>query len=221
MPLSQPVANAASPANFDVVAVLSAAREGDCNSLGELLTYYRRYLLLLATTHIERRLQPRVSPSDVVQETMLKAHQHFAQFRGESERELLAWLRQILLSNLARFAERYVLAAKRDIRREVSGSPPGASEVGSRSEFVRQVPADEPSPSGWAQNREEWILLSRRLSELPGRYREVLVLRNIEGLSFEQAAAQLNRSPGATRMLWLRAIEKLRALYQKAERNDS
>jgi RNA polymerase sigma-70 factor (ECF subfamily) len=121
-----PKLNADDRAGFDVGAVLCAAREGDRNSLGELLTHYRRYLLLLATTQIERRLQPRVSPSDVVQETMLKAHLHFAQFRGESEKELLAWLRQILLSNLAHFAERYVLAAKRDVRREVCVNPKSA-----------------------------------------------------------------------------------------------
>jgi RNA polymerase sigma-70 factor (ECF subfamily) len=205
---------------FDVASALTAAREGDRNSLGDLLTHYRRYLLLLATTQIERRLQPRVSPSDVVQETMLKAHLHFAQFHGESEKELLAWLRQILLSSLARFAERYIQAAKRDIRREVPVDPRGASVAGSTSRFGPKLPAGGPSPSGWAQNREESILLARRLAQLPPRYREVLVLRNIQGLSFEQVAIHLNRSPGATRMLWLRAIEKLRVLYRKAEQHD-
>ena len=85
--------------------LLAEARGGNRQRIGELLTQYRNYLMLLATVQIESRLQPRVSPSDIVQETMLKAHRHFAQFRRQTERELLAWLRQILVANLARFVE--------------------------------------------------------------------------------------------------------------------
>ena len=54
------------------------------------LQQYRNYLMVLAATQIEKRLQPRVSPSDVVQETMLRAHKNFGQFRGTTEEELLA-----------------------------------------------------------------------------------------------------------------------------------
>ena len=52
-------------------------------------------------------------------------------------------------------------------------------------------------------------------------YREVLVLRNLQGLPFEEIAQQINRSVGATRMLWLRAIDKLRSVYRKEEQSDS
>ena len=74
----------ASPAeDFDVASLLAGARDGDQGSLGELLSHYRKYLLVLATAQIEKRLAPRVSPSDIVQETMLKAQRHLAQFRGQ------------------------------------------------------------------------------------------------------------------------------------------
>ena len=49
------------------------------------------------------------------------------------------------------------------------------------------------------------------------RYQQVLVLRNIQGLSFEEIATQLNRTLGSTRMLWLRAIERLRAVYGRVD----
>src|SRR3954464_4052816 len=101
-------------------ALIDRARRGSKSSLGSLLEQYRNYLAVLAATQIERRLRPRVSPSDVVQETMLRAHKNFGQFRGTTEPELLAWLRQILVNNLARFVEQHVLAARRDVRREVS-----------------------------------------------------------------------------------------------------
>jgi len=201
--------------------LLAAARRGNRQSIGELLTQYRNYLMLLATMQIESRLQPRVSPSDIVQETMLKAHRHFAQFRGQSERELLAWLRQILVANLARFVEHYLLAAKRDIRREVSLERLGAAIESSSARLRSIAAAAGQSPSAAAQRREETVELADRLAQLPAHYREVLVLRNIQGLSFEEAAAQLNRPIGATRMLWLRAIEKLRALYRRAEEQDA
>jgi len=201
--------------------LLAEARGGNRQRIGELLTQYRNYLMLLATVQIESRLQPRVSPSDIVQETMLKAHRHFAQFRGQTERELLAWLRQILVANLARFVEHYLLAAKRDIRREVSLERLGAA-VEESSARLRSIAEDAvQSPSAAAEQHEEAVLLADRLAQLPEHYREVLVLRNIQGLSFEEAAAQLGRPVGATRMLWLRAIEKLRGLYRRAEEHDA
>ncbi|MCI0358264.1 MAG: sigma-70 family RNA polymerase sigma factor [Planctomycetaceae bacterium] len=196
--------------------MLAGARGGDRESIGELLAHYRTYLTLLATAQIQRRIRPRVSPSDIVQETMLKAHRSFAQFRGLTERELLAWLREILVNSLARLVEQHVLAAKRDVRREVSIEG-FAAEAGEPP--VRAVANLKAAWSGGCQG-EQSAFLAGLLARLPGHYREVLVLRNIEGLSFEEVATRLNRSPGATRMLWLRAIEKLRALYRKAEQYD-
>src|SRR5262245_27032214 len=68
-------------------SLIDRARHGSRSSLGQLLQQYRNYLVVLATTQIDKRLQPRVSPSDVVQEAMLRAHKNFAQFRGTTEQE--------------------------------------------------------------------------------------------------------------------------------------
>jgi RNA polymerase sigma-70 factor (ECF subfamily) len=204
----------AAPAREAAEALLLGAKAGDRDDLGELLTRYRSYLMLLATNQIEKRLQPRVSPSDIVQETMLKAHKNFGQFEGSSEKELLAWLRQILIHSLARFVEQYMLAAKRDIRREISIDHSPHAEDDNLSPRRSELPFEGQSPSGIVQQREETRLLAQRLAELPEDYREVLVLRNIQGLSFEEAAARLDRSVGATRMLWLRALEKLRTGFR-------
>jgi len=215
------VAPRSSGGEFDIARLLSVARRGDREGIGQLLQHYRNYLMLLATTQVERRLQPRVSPSDIVQETMLRAHRHFGQFRGQTEQELLAWLRQILVTNLARFIERYMLAAKRDIRREVSIEQAGAALSASSARFDSLLCARGQTPSGAAQRREEAVVLADRLAQLPPKYREILVLRHVQGLSFEQAAARLKRPLGATRMLWLRAIKKLRAAYHQSEEQDA
>jgi RNA polymerase sigma-70 factor (ECF subfamily) len=204
-----------------VESLLSDARRGNQQRIGDLLQQYRNYLMLLAITQIEKCLQPLVSPSDVVQETMLRAHRHFAQFQGRTERELLAWLRQILLNNLGRFVEHYVLAAKRDIRREVSLEQLQRAMDQSRLKFGSLLQADAQTPSVLVQRREDTALLAERLDQLPANYREVLILRNIQGRSFEEIAARMDRSLGATRMLWLRALEKLRAVYRRAEPYDA
>jgi len=195
--------------------LIGRARRGSKSSLGTLLEQYRNYLVVLAATQIEKKLQPRVSPSDVVQETMLRAHKNFGQFRGTTEQELLAWLRQILVNNLARFVEQHMLAARRDVRREVSIERLGAALEQSTVQLAALVPSEGKSPSMAVQQREEAVVLADRLAHLPADYRDVLVLRNLQGLPFEDVAQRIGRSVGATRMLWLRAIEKLRTVYRQ------
>lgn len=205
----------------DTFSLLNRARQGSRSSLGTLLQQYRNYLVVLAATQIEKRLQPRVSPSDVVQETMLRAHKNFGQFRGTTEQELIAWLRQILVNNLAKFVEQHMLAARRDVRREVSMERLGAALEQSTIQLVALVPDAEKSPSMAVQQREDAVVLADRLAQLPDDYREVLVLRNLQGLPFEEVALRIRRSVGATRMLWLRAIEKLRTAYRKDEQRKA
>lgn len=209
--------SSASASRSNANALISRARRGSRSSLGSLLEQYRNYLIVLAATQIEKRLQPRVSPSDVVQETMLRAHKNFAQFRGTTEPELLAWLRQILVNNLARFVEQHVLAARRDVRREVSIERLGVALEQSTIQLAALVPEKGKSPSLCVQQREEAVVLADRLAQLSNDYREVLVFRNLQGLPFEEVATRIGRSVGATRMLWLRAIEKLRTLYRHEE----
>lgn len=204
-----------------VPSLISDARRGDKSSIGVLLEQYHNYLLVLASTQLENRLQPRVSPSDVVQETMLRAHKNFAQFRGHSEGELIAWLRQILVNNLAKFVEQHVLAARRDVRREVSIQRLGAALEQSTVQLAALLPADNKSPSLAVQEREEAVILANRLAQLPPSYREVLMLRNLQQLPFEVVAERIGRSVGATRMLWLRAIEKLRSVYEEEDSSEA
>jgi RNA polymerase sigma-70 factor (ECF subfamily) len=69
---------------------------------------------------------------------------------------------------------------------------------------------EDNSPSGCAVQREEEIRLADQLAALPNDYREVIVLRHIEGLPFEEVGRRMQRSAGAVRMLWLRALKMLR-----------
>jgi RNA polymerase sigma-70 factor (ECF subfamily) len=151
---------------------------------------------------------------------MLKAHRHFTQFKGRSEAEFLAWLRQILLSSLAHFVEQHLLAAKRNIRREISIEDCASLAGGASRQPIALGTPPGQSPSAEVRQREASKILSNRLEQLSPRYRDVLLLRNIQGLSFDEIAIQLHCTPAAVRMVWLRAIQKLRAIYRGAGEHD-
>jgi RNA polymerase sigma-70 factor (ECF subfamily) len=190
--------------------LLALAQRDGTDALGQLLELYRSYLKILAASQINARLRTRVSASDIVQDTFLQAHRAFEQFRGETAPEFLAWLRQLLASRIAHLLEKHVYAAKRDVRREISFEAIRASMARSSLRLESVLADKSPSPGSAAQRHEHAIMLADELAHLPDDYREVLILRNLEGLPFPVVAERLSRSPGAVRMLWFRAIQKLR-----------
>lgn len=204
--------------DFEFGQLLTRARQGDTACLGELMQWYVNYLTILAKTQLDRRIQRRVSPSDVVQEAMLAAHRDFGDFRGVSQGELLCWLRQILINTLHRVFARHVQASKRDVRREVSLDEVARQVEESACILAARLPAQGDSPSAAMQAREDAVQLANQLSGLRPQYREVIIYRILQGLSFEEIAERMNRRAGAVRMLWLRALEAYR--LQGAHSND-
>jgi RNA polymerase sigma-70 factor (ECF subfamily) len=186
--------------------LLAQARGGDDAALGRLLELYRNYLRLMARSLIGGALQAKLDPSDVVQETFLKAHADFRQFLGQGEPELVAWLRSILVHRLADMA-RHHKARGRDLRREKS-----LEEKLERSSLDVQnsLAGWNQSPSALAMKREQAVLLAEALERLPPDYREVFVLRNLEHVPLAEVATRMGRSDNAVSQLWRRAILALR-----------
>src|SRR5262245_4122632 len=85
----------------EIARSIQLAREGRPDALGELLETHRNYLRLLAASCLRGEMQGKADASDVVQETLLKVHESFRQFRGTTEPEWMAWLRKILVHQLA------------------------------------------------------------------------------------------------------------------------
>src|SRR5438034_10451874 len=100
--------------------LIQEARRSIPGALDRLLESFRNYLRLLAQTGIDVSLRGKADPSDLVQETLLKAHERFTQFRGKTEAELAVWLRQILARALADLVRRYRVAEARKVTRERS-----------------------------------------------------------------------------------------------------
>lgn len=193
-----------------VEQMIADVRKGRPQSRGELLQLYRNYLAVLATTQLDRRLRRRMSTSDLVQETMLAAHRDFHQFRGGSEGELLAWLRQTLSNCLSHAIEKNVYAKKRDIRREVALDQVAKRLDDSMARLSNLVADRGASPSEIVQQRELAAELSDELAKLKPNYRDVIVYRNLQGLSFDEVADRMDITTGAARMLWVRAIAKFK-----------
>ena len=99
----------------DPEPLLLRANGGDEQALGELLEYYRPYLALLARLKADRQLQAKFDDSDLVQETCLSAHRDFMKFRGSTEQEFTAWLRQ-MMANTAANLSRDHYRQRRDVR---------------------------------------------------------------------------------------------------------
>jgi RNA polymerase sigma-70 factor (ECF subfamily) len=183
---------------------LPAARAGSVEALGQALESCRDYLLLVANRELDPALRAKGGASDLVQETFLEAQRDFAGFRGESEVELRAWLRQLLLHNLGDFTRHYCGTAKRQVDREVP------LEAGGASDARGPEPSDgAPSPSGEAVSHEESEALERAVARLSDDHRQVLVLRHQEQLPFEEIGRRMNRTANAARLLWVRAVERL------------
>jgi RNA polymerase sigma-70 factor (ECF subfamily) len=153
-----------------------------------------------------------------VQMTMLEAHRDFAAFQGGHELELLAWLRRILAHNLFNEARRFN-AQQRDAAREVSLDQVRAGVEHSSVALAQGLAADTPTPSQLAARRESAVRLADALAKLPEDYQSVLLLRIFEELPAEEVAQRMNRSPGAIRMLQMRALQALREVVgeQKSE----
>lgn len=189
--------------------LLLEAKAGDPDSLGRLLGQYERYLSLMARLQIGKRLQGKVDPADLVQETFLDAHKNFARFRGDNEGQFLAWLRQILAGKLAELFRRYLGTQGRDVRleREIVDAFDRSSVL-----LDRGLVAVQSSPSQQAARREQGVILANALAELSEDYREVIVLRHLEGLTFPEVAARMGKTLDSVDKLWMRALIKLREL---------
>jgi RNA polymerase sigma-70 factor (ECF subfamily) len=167
----------------------------------------------MALTLISQPLRVRLDASDLVQDTLLKAHREFAGFLGSTEPELIAWLRQILVRSLSDQVKRH-RAGKRDVRREE------ALEVmldRSSAAVQQALAAPVSSPSSIASRREQAVLLADALEKLPSDYREVFIARNLEHIPFDQIAARMGRTSGAVRKLWTRTMLSLKKMMEETQ----
>jgi RNA polymerase sigma-70 factor (ECF subfamily) len=177
------------------------------------LDQYREYLTMLARVQLDPRLRDKLDPSDVVQQTLLDAHQKQEQFRGRTEAEKAAWLRQILAHNLVD-ALRGFGRAKRDVARERSLD---VAVEQSSQRLEAWLVAEQSSPSQKFDRRERAVQLANALAALPEAQREALVLQHWHGFSLAEIGQHMGRSPAAVAGLIKRGLRQLRGLLKEPD----
>jgi len=190
-----------------LVQLLDRARDGDDSARDELFEKCRAYVNVVARAQVESWLQAKVDASDLVQQTLMEAHRGLADFRGQTEAEWLAWLRRILQHNAADFVRHYRGTEKRQVRREVSLHAQGA---GHSEQFFRDLSDPGETPSQLVMRKEREIEVADAIGRLSEDHQEVIMLRNLQRLPFDEVALRMGRSRPATQMLWMRALQKLK-----------
>ncbi|WP_231617846.1 sigma-70 family RNA polymerase sigma factor [Novipirellula aureliae] len=187
--------------------LIAAAQSGDPDALGELLNHYRKYVVFLARTGLHHHMQGKADPSDLAQEVCLAAHGNIADFRGNSAEEFAGWLRGILSNVLAMHVRKYLGTQKRDPRLEQNLN----ASLASASGFLQShIAADMTSPSQHFARNEAFLELAAALEALPEDYRQVIVLRNIEGMAFADVAQAMGKTVNSVEKLWVRGLAKLK-----------
>jgi RNA polymerase sigma-70 factor (ECF subfamily) len=184
--------------------LLDRARGGDEASLQSLFGRHRRFLKRVVESRISSRLRRRVDPSDVIQETHLEACRQLGDFVSKRPLPFRLWLRKLACQRLMMLERRHVIAAKRSVRREVPLSHPSSVRL------ARSFLKSSAGPSTICSQREMLRHVRECLEELSDDDREVLLLRNLEQLSNDEAAHVLEIEPMAASQRYGRALLRLR-----------
>jgi RNA polymerase sigma-70 factor (ECF subfamily) len=170
---------------------------------------YRPLLRLqVRQLQLDPRLQRRFDESDLVQETLLRAHLGLAEFRGNNEAALLTWLEHIL-ANVLTDAVRREHAQKRDVALEQSLD---AAVEQSSARLGQYLTANGVSPAEQVERQEQLLRLASALDQLPDDYRDVIIYRELHGTSLDAIAARMGRTGKAIAGLLVRARRRLREL---------
>lgn len=203
--------------SFSSAELFRRAREGDVQAREWLFQRCRGYLQMVARSQVETWIAAKVDASDLVQQTMLEAYRDFDRFEGDSEKAWLGWLRRILKHNMVDFVRRYKTSQRRGKHREVPFADPADSQA-----FGAPDPAaPDLTPSQEFVRLDDRLRVSEAIEQLSEDYREVIVLRNLQRLSFNEVAERMGRSRPAVQMLWMRALGQLQKILEAAGMGDS
>jgi len=180
-------------------------------SLDQARDWLRRHARLL----LDDRLRGKVDPSDVVQETLLKAYQHQGQLRGQTEAERRAWLRKILVNTLADTVRRFLQGHKRNVGLEQSLEDAVRQ---SSAQLEKWLADGGAGPEAEAEQQERLVWLATELAALPDEQRQAVQLRHLHGLAVDEVARRMGRSTASVAGLLRRGLATLRARAAGGER---
>jgi len=178
----------------------------------EQLGKYRSYLRLIARLQLDPRLWKRSDPSDVVQDTLIRAWEKREQYKGDTSREFKAWLRQILATTLLTAVRKWKRPT-RSIDLEESLSK-GIETSSQRLEEC--LASDCPTPDKEAELDEELLNLANAMEMLPENERSVIEMTYFKDLTLKATAEIMEQSVSKISRLKVSGIQKLREKLGKS-----
>lgn len=172
----------------------------------EELEQFRSYLHVLAETQMHAKLKSKVDASDIVQQTLLQAHQAQEQFRGSTSAEKAAWLRTILNNVLCGLARGFG-RQRRDVSREQSMQAIEKSSL----QLINLLSSDVSSPSAAIHRHERADELAKAMLRLTADQRQAIILKYWQGKTLAEIGEQLDKSTEAVAGLIFRGMQKLRS----------
>lgn len=191
--------------------LIALAQDGEASALQQLCSVYGERVRRIVRLRLPRELRPKLDSVDLVQDVLMGALGSLTDFTYRNEGDFLCWLSRIAENKVHDNVDKW-FADKRDVRKE---RPLGIG-LSTTERACGRAPGlvQTTTPSVILAKREELDKLERALDELKSEYREVIVLTRIEGLSYQEAASRLDRSPEAVRKLLCRAMAALARTYE-------
>jgi RNA polymerase sigma-70 factor (ECF subfamily) len=193
--------------------LVAAARNGDENALAVLLERYRDRLERMVRLRMDGRLQGRVDPADVVQEAYRAVRGKFLQDHADPRLPFFLWLRLEVGQKLAQVHRFHLGATMRDAGQEVAlyhGALPQVSSVLLAEHLLGKLTTANRA----ALRVELKLRVQEALNSMDPRDREVLILRHFEELSNGEAAQVLGIEPSAAVNRYVRALKRLKEVFQ-------
>ena len=198
------------PCEPDTSELLAEARRGDKSAANRLLGQHRDRLRRMVAVRMDDRLSARIDPSDVVQETLMLAAKQIADYLRDPPLPLYPWLRQIAWNRLVALHRRHLEAGKRNVSREQPLDISSASAI----QLAERFACRESGPLRRAVRKEMCLRVRAALSALAESDREILILRHLEQLGYDDCAAILQVTEVAAKQRHVRALRRIRRLLE-------
>jgi RNA polymerase sigma-70 factor (ECF subfamily) len=198
----------------ETVELLNRARAGDRTALDAMFTRHHERLRLMVAIRLDRRLQARVDPVDVVQEAYIDVLRRLDEYLGDPKLPLFLWLRLVVGDRLMKVHRQHLGSQKRAAGREVSFYS-GALPIASSAALAAQLLGKHTSPTQAAVRAERLLRLQDALNSLDAMDREILSLRHFEELTRREAAQVLGIEEAAAAKRYVRAMKRLKEVLSE------
>lgn len=196
------------PEHEELLQQLTSDRE---EALAKFYSIVRDRLARVVAFRLDYRLSGRVSESDVLQDTYVRAAQRIESYLDKPDMPFFVWLRLEANQRLHEIHRQHFGAEKRDIRREVNLSQKPSANQTSLA-LAAHLVAQMTSASQIIERAEQINKLERTLNEMNELDREVIALRHFEELSNLETAEILKIEPAAASKRYIRALKRLKEI---------